>query len=245
MDGNYFASHLQPEAIGGLYRLRMPETEETYGVHPRESRAELPFRTPWRVIMVAPSPAGILENSLVHHLANPCRITDTSWIHPGPSTWSWLFDKSSQTDLLRLKPFIHQSAKLGWPYSLVDADWHLMRNGNIEEAVRMASDVGVGLTVWYNSGGPHNQVKPTGPADRMHDPELRRREMAWLQQVGIKGIKVDFMQSDKQGILRLYEDLLRDASATAGTLPGSARTPTAAPCALERPSWTRVPTKST
>jgi hypothetical protein len=37
--------------------------------------------------------------------------------------------------------------------------------------------------------------------------------MARLQKAGIKGIKVDFMQSDKQYVVRLYHDILRDAAA--------------------------------
>jgi hypothetical protein len=36
--------------------------------------------------------------------------------------------------------------------------------------------------------------------------------MAKLEKAGIKGIKVDFMQSDKQYVIRLYQDILRDAA---------------------------------
>lgn len=212
MTGDTYGAHLQAEAEGGLYRIRLPEEGETYGVYPRESTAALPFSTPWRVIMIAEDPGGILENNLVHHLATPNQIEDTSWIEPGPSTWSWLFDKSSQTDLHRLVPFVDLTAELGWPYTLVDADWHLMENGSIYDVLDHAADKGVGLHVWYNSGGPHNRVKPIGPADRMHIPELRRAEMAWMQKVGIRGIKVDFMNSDKQGIMQLYLDIISDAA---------------------------------
>lgn len=212
MDGNYFASHVQPNAENGNYRIRMPEPDETYGVFSQESSATLPFHSPWRVIMIGKNQGEILENNLVFHLAEPCAIEDTSWIQPGPATWSWLHDKSSQTDYDRLIPFIDLAADLGWPYSLVDADWHLMKNGNILEANSYAKSKGVGLTLWYNSGGQHNLVKPIGPADRMHDPVARKAEMKWMQEHGFKGIKVDFMQSDKQGLIQLYIDILRDAA---------------------------------
>ncbi len=212
LDGSYFASHLQPTAEGGLYRLRLPEETETYGVHPQASTAVGPFHSPWRVIMMGTDPADIVENSLVHHLSAPSRIKDPSWIVPGPSTWSWLFDGSSQTDFDRLAPFIQLAAELGWPYSMVDADWHVMTNGDIHDALDYAAERGVGLTVWYNSGGPTNLVKPIGPADRLHHADLRQKEFAWLQSLGVKGIKVDFMQSDKQGQIQLYIDILRDAA---------------------------------
>ena len=47
----------------------------------------------------------------------------------------------------------------------------------------------------------------------MDDPQVRRNEMAWLARIGAKGIKVDFMQSDKQFMMQLYIDILRDAAA--------------------------------
>lgn len=212
LDGSCYAAHLQPEAPNGLYRIRLPEHAETYGVHRVEATSKLPFSTPWRVIMLAPELGGIVGNSLVHHLADPCALDDTSWILPGPSTWSWLFDKSSQTDYARLVPFIDLSAELGWPYSLVDADWHHMTNGDVLQALAHARKHGVGLTLWYNSGGPTNLVKPIGPADRLHHPDTREREMAWLHEHGVKGIKVDFMQSDKQGQIQYYLDLISDAA---------------------------------
>jgi len=51
-----------------------------------------------------------------------------------------------------------------------------------------------------------------GLRDRMHVPETRQEEMAKLEGMGVKGIKVDFMQSDKQYLMLLYMDILRDAA---------------------------------
>jgi len=36
--------------------------------------------------------------------------------------------------------------------------------------------------------------------------------MAWLQSIGVKGIKVDFFGGDKQETMKLYEDILFDAN---------------------------------
>lgn len=44
----------------------------------------VPFETPWRVVMVGPTPASLLERQdLVPTLATPSRLEDTSWIKPG------------------------------------------------------------------------------------------------------------------------------------------------------------------
>ena len=50
------------------------------------------------------------------------------------------------------------------------------------------------------------------PRDLMADPEARRAEFERISQLGIKGIKVDFFQSDKQAIIQQYIDILQDAA---------------------------------
>jgi hypothetical protein len=40
----------------------------------------------------------------------------------------------------------------------------------------------------------------------------RRKEMAWMKSIGVKGIKVDFFGGDKQVTLKLYEEILADAN---------------------------------
>lgn len=36
--------------------------------------------------------------------------------------------------------------------------------------------------------------------------------MEWLERIGVKGIKVDFLGGDKQETMKLYEDILSDAN---------------------------------
>jgi hypothetical protein len=86
-----------------------------------------------------------------------------------------------------------------------------MKNGTIHDLIAYAKAKGVGLLLWYNSGGPHNIVteKPRGT---MLLKDVRRFEFAMLKKWGIKGVKVDFFQSDKQNIIQLYHDILKDAA---------------------------------
>ena len=46
----------------------------------------------------------------------------------------------------------------------------------------------------------------------MDNPVSRRKEMAWMKSIGIRGIKVDFFGGDKQVTMKLYEDILYDAN---------------------------------
>jgi alpha-glucosidase len=49
-----------------------------------EVKADTPYTTPWRVIMLGETPGQLLErNYLILNLNEPCAIEDTSWIRPG------------------------------------------------------------------------------------------------------------------------------------------------------------------
>lgn len=49
-----------------------------------------PLATPWRVVMVNPTPGGLLEsNDIILNLNPPCALADTSWIKPGKATFPW------------------------------------------------------------------------------------------------------------------------------------------------------------
>jgi hypothetical protein len=126
--------------------------------------------------------------------------------------WSWWSDQPSPQNGEKQKQFIDLAAEFGWEYVLVDANWTIMDHGNIHDVLRYAQKKGVGVILWYNSGGSHNQVteKPRGT---MNQPEVRRFEFDLLKKWGVKGVKVDFFQSDKQNVIRLYHDLLRASAA--------------------------------
>jgi alpha-glucosidase len=210
-DGSYGASHLHPDCEGGKYRIKFAEAGEAESYYENSSTAHLPLHTPWRFIAIGETLGEILETTLPTDLSAPSKIEDTSWIRPGRATWSWWSDNDSPQDYDRMVPFVDFAASLGWEYFLVDANWNRMKNGTMEDLAAYAKSREVGLFLWYNSGGKHNVVTEE-PRDLMDDPEARRAEFERISQVGIKGIKVDFFQSDKQAIIRQYLEILQDAA---------------------------------
>lgn len=101
---------------------------------------------------------------------------------------------------------------MGYRTVLVDALWDTQVGyERLEELARYAKNRNVGLYLWYNSNGYWNDA-PQGPRGKMDNIIKRRKEMKWMQKVGIKGIKVDFVGSDKQLTMKLYEDILVDAN---------------------------------
>jgi alpha-glucosidase len=210
-DGSYGACHLHPECEDGRYRIRFAEQGEAEGYYENTSHHPLPWSTPWRYIAIGNTLKEIVENTFPTDLSAPCEVKGVNWIRPGRASWSWWSDSDSPQDYNRLLPFIDLAADMGWEYSLVDANWNMMKNGNVEELVEYAEGKGVGLLLWYNSGGKHNMVEEE-PRGLMDDPKKRRREFERISSLGIKGIKVDFFQSDKQEIIGQYVDILSDAA---------------------------------
>ncbi len=211
VDGSYCGSHLTGEVPEGVYRILFPAEGEGNGTGAVEPSWTLPWATPWRVVMVGATPAVMVESTLVTDLNPPSIVTDTSWIKPGKASWSWLSDHDSPQDHDRLVPFIDLAAEMGWEYSLIDANWNIMKNGTIHDLMARAAEKGVGLTLWYNSGGSHNVVTEQ-PRGTMQLRRVRRYEFERLRHWGIKGVKIDFFQSDKQNIMQLYHDILKDAA---------------------------------
>jgi alpha-glucosidase len=210
-DGTYGASHLEANCEDGKYSIRFAEPGEAEGYYENTSGSSLPWQTPWRFIAIGESLHEIVETTLPTDLAAPSKIEDTSWIKPGRASWSWWSDNDSPQDYNRLVPFVDFAAEMGWEYFLVDANWNRMKNGSMEELAAYAAGRNVGLLLWYNSGGKHNVV-PEEPRDLMWDREVRRAEFERISKLGIKGVKVDFFQSDKQMIIKQYTDILEDAA---------------------------------
>jgi alpha-glucosidase len=210
-DNNYCGTHLQQHCEDGIYKIAFPMPGEANGLGSVSPTASQPFTTPWRVIITGKSLGTIVESNLIYHLADKNKIGDDSWVKPGRSSWSWWSDHPSSKNFNALKKYVDLSKDMGWEYSLVDANWNIMEGGNIEQLIKYAASKNIGLTLWYNSGGPHTTVTEQ-PRDIMSDAVKRKQEFKKLHQWGIKAVKVDFFNSDKQRLIQLYHAILEDAA---------------------------------
>ncbi|MDZ7371955.1 MAG: glycoside hydrolase family 97 protein [candidate division KSB1 bacterium] len=211
LNGSYCGTRFEKEAPGGLYRIRFPEAKDGEGVGDVRPSSTLPWETSWKAMIIADSPAGIVESSLITHLADPPAYPVDSYIKPGRAGWSWWSESNSPRDFKRQRKFIDYCAQQDWEYYLVDANWNFEPTADLISFIKYAQSKNVGVWLWYNSGGPHNIVTEA-PRERMYDIVTRRRELQWLKEIGVKGVKVDFWHSDKQGMIQYYIDLLKDAN---------------------------------
>lgn len=168
--------------------------------------------SPWRCAIVG-SLADIVESTLITDLASPSQIADASWIKPGVSSWIyWAYNHGSK-DFALCRQYIDLAAEMGWPYCLVDWEWPEMTNGgDINDVMAYAREKGIGINLWYNSGTSWVGESAPQPQDRLNTAESRERELQWLEELGVSGIKVDFFNPANEEMVNYYIDILRDAA---------------------------------
>ncbi|MFL6275328.1 MAG: glycoside hydrolase family 97 protein [Blastocatellia bacterium] len=179
------------------------------------------FRTPWRVVMVASQPGKLIESLLILNLNPPNAIGDASWVRPGKAAWDWWSGPVAQgvkqvgMNNETMKYYIDFASEFGLEYMLIDAGWYTpvawgpnadlkaditktVPAINLPELVEYARSRGVGVWVWLNWVPANNQMDTAFP---------------YYEKLGIKGVKVDFMDRDDQEMVAFYHRILKTAAA--------------------------------
>ena len=180
---------------------------------------EVPFKTPWRVMMIADNPGKLIESDLVLCLNEPSKITDPSWIKPGKAAWDWWSGRivskqrgkavqgnfSNET----YKKFVDFAAAQKLEYFLVDEGWYgagrdpetsittSIPEVDIPELVSYAGAKGVKILLWMHWVPVQKQMNEAFPL---------------YEQWGVAGIKMDFMDRDDQEMVKFYHDVLAKAA---------------------------------
>ena len=210
VDSRYCGSRLSDVSEGNLYTVAFPMAEENNGNGTVAPAFALPGATPWRTITVGDNLKPIVETTVPWDVVSPLYETKHEYRF-GRGTWSWILWQDGSINYDDQVRYIDLASAMGYEYVLID-NWWDTRIGHqrMKSLVEYARSKGVELFLWYSSSGYWNDIEQ-GPVNRMDNAIIRKREMRWLQSLGVKGIKVDFFGGDKQETMRLYEDILSDA----------------------------------
>lgn len=211
-DGGYVGCRLMG-GNGGEYRIGFPMEGEMNGWGTSTVQMALPGSTPWRTITVGHTPANIIETTVTWDLLEEKYPASKDYARDyGKGMWSWIIGMDGSCNYNEQKRYIDFAAAMGYRSLLIDALWDVqIGRERIAELSRYAQSKGVGLYLWYNSNGSWNDA-PQSPKGILNNPRERRKEMKWMQENGILGIKVDFFGGDKQAMMQYYEDILSDAN---------------------------------
>lgn len=210
VNGGYCASRLLGHKEG-VYTIGFPQEGEANGNGTVSPGIALPGETPWRTITVGKTLAPIVETTVPFDVVKPLYQAKGEYTY-GRGSWSWIIGMDGSTNYKEQLRYIDFSAAMGYQSVLVDALWDKqIGRDKIEELAKYGKNKGVALYLWYNSNGYWNDA-PQTPRSIMDNAIARRKEMKWMQSIGIRGIKVDFFGGDKQMTMQLYEDILSDAN---------------------------------
>jgi hypothetical protein len=210
-NGHYVGSHLSDYQPGNGYSITFPNKDEMKGMGSHYAAIALPGHTPWRTLTIGSTLEPIVETTIPYDVVEPLYEASTNY-KPGRYTWGWILWQDASTNYDDQVKMIDVAATMGYEYTLVDALWDTqIGRERLEQLSKYAQSKGVKLLLWYNSNGTWNDA-PQGPRHGMSTAIAREREMAWMERIGIAGIKVDFFGGDKQEMMQLYEDILADAN---------------------------------
>lgn len=174
-----------------------------------------PARSPWRVAVCGDSDLDLLKGSdmILNLNPPPEEGLDFSWVKPGASSWDWWVDSNNSLSTGHTIEMVDFAAEMGWRYHTIDGGWYgWARRPNhgpdvkvecrpgfdLPRIVGHAASKGVGIFVWL-----HWEALEDNGVDET---------LSMLSKMGVKGVKVDFMDSQSQRMVRWYEKVARAAA---------------------------------
>lgn len=207
----YAGAKLSECSKDGLYTIAFPEPGENNGIGLANPAISLPGETPWRTLTIGDNLKPIVETTVAWDLVEPLYKPSIEY-QMGRSTWSWIMWQDGSINYDDQVRYVDLSAAMGYELVLVDNWWdNNIGRERIKELVDYAAAKNVGVCLWYNSNGYWSDA-PQTPKNKMNAAIARKKEMAWMKSIGVKGIKVDFFGGDKQMTMQLYEEILSDAN---------------------------------
>lgn len=165
---------------------------------------------PWRFAVIG-SDATIAENQMEVVLGGRCELDDTSWIKPGQVNWDWWnhwtiwgvdFETGINNDTY--KYIIDCASKYGVEYVLLDEGWNKRVQDpfttrdeiDVKELVEYGRQKNVGIVLWLS----------------WLTVEQHMELIKHYADMGVKGLKIDFMDHSDQWMVNYYERVARECA---------------------------------
>ncbi len=176
-----------------------------------------PITTPWRVVLVGRDLNALVNSDAIAALnpAPDARLFPqglrTAWLRPGRAVWRYLDgpsiekgpDETPEQHDRRvvevIKDFSRMAGELGFEHQIVEGQWRRFSADEMRELVAYSKERGVSIWVWVHSRD-------------QQDAGERRKLFARLHDLGVAGVKVDFLDHEAKETIDLYQAILRDAA---------------------------------
>ena len=192
--------------------------------------ADLPHRSPWRVFLVSDRAGAIMESTVVTTLCDPCQDSDLSWVKPGKATWPWWngYQSSPESQKGDIQTINYNLSKEYIDFCVANGIEYHSISGILKAP---GSEV-----VWYAKvdrvpGAPGDEdcptetypgfdIKPICDYAKQNGIDMRvwvhwdalrndiEGSFRLFQELGIKGMMVDFMDRDDQEMIEYQKHVL-------------------------------------
>lgn len=165
---------------------------------------------PWRFAVIGDD-ATIASNQMEAILGGKCEITDTSWIKPGKVAWDWwnswaVWDVDFTVGINNdtYKYFIDFASDYGIEYILLDEGWctdvehpfSCVKGIDVKELVEYGREKNVGVILWVTWLAVENNMNL----------------IEHYADMGVKGLKIDFMDHSNQYMVNFYERVTKECA---------------------------------
>ncbi|MFC3560299.1 glycoside hydrolase family 97 protein [Pedobacter jamesrossensis] len=166
---------------------------------------------PWRFMVITDRDEALAENQMVYKLSTPNQIKDFSWIKPGQVTWEWWHnayvygvDFKSGYNQETYKYYIDFASKFKIPYIIMDEGWAKTTLNpyepnpkiNLQELIAYGKQKNVKIVLWFTWLAVEQ------------NPDIFKKLEEW----GIAGMKVDFMDRSDQWMVNYYTKVAKEAA---------------------------------
>ncbi|MDR1097499.1 MAG: glycoside hydrolase family 97 catalytic domain-containing protein, partial [Tannerella sp.] len=195
---NHPATHLRKTADGAL-TVVFPE--DSFTVDRR-------YESPWRTFIIGDKLNTIVESTLVENLNPPSVIPDTSWIEPGVAVFPWWGNFMANSYIDTLKSYVDLAAEMDWKW--IEFDVSLVGNAFksskewettpwLKDFTDYARSKGICVYGW-------DEIK------ELNTKEKRDHIYGRYRDLGIRGIKIDYIGSDRLDAMRFREVAMKEAA---------------------------------
>jgi len=195
---NQPATHIRKTNNGNEVMIELPE--EQYSIKSK-------WESPWRTFIMGTSLSVIVESVMVENLNPPSVISDLSWIKPGVTVFPWWGNYLANSYIDTLKMYVDLAAEMSWEWiefdvSLVGSPFRTSKlwetTGWLKDFIDYAKSKGINVYGWDEL----NILKTREGRDHVFGKYL---------DLGITGIKIDYIDSDKQDEISYRNDAMNEA----------------------------------
>jgi alpha-glucosidase len=166
------------------------------------------YESPWRTFIIGDKIKTVVESTLVENLNPPSVIPDTSWIEPGVAVFPWWGNFMANTYIDTLKSYVDMAAEMGWKWiefdvSLIGSAYSSTKEWEttpwLKDFTDYARSKGICVYGWDD-------------LRELNTKEKRDYIYGKYRDLGIRGIKIDYISNDRLDAMRFREAAMKEAA---------------------------------